>query len=76
MDTVEFLQSQWANEGNFINHGDEKDPIIGLNQGKGVFTVPGDIRRRYNAIETFNIMQGGEYCFLPGLSALKWISEL
>ncbi|MEP6762831.1 MAG: Dyp-type peroxidase [Gemmatimonadaceae bacterium] len=77
MDTVEHLQSQWVNEGNFINHGDEKDPIIGLNQGKGLFTVPGaGERRRYHAIETFNVMQGGEYFFLPGLRALKWMSEL
>lgn len=76
MDTMEFLQS-WVEDGNFINHGDEKDPIIGLNQGKGVFTVPGhEVRRRYTAVETFNIMQGGEYFFLPGLRALKWISEL
>lgn len=77
METVEFLQSHWANEGNFINHGEEKDPIIGLNQGKGLFTVPGEeVRKRYHAVDTFNIMQGGEYCFIPSLKGLKWISEL
>ncbi len=77
METMEFLQSQWVNDGNFINHGDEKDPVAGLNQGKGVFTVPGaEMRKRYHAIHTFNVMQGGEYCFMPGIKALKWISEL
>lgn len=76
MATMEFLQSEWTNTGNFINHGDEKDPIIGLNQGDGVFTVPGEQIRRYTAVETFNIMRGGEYCFIPSISALKWISDL
>lgn len=69
METVEFLQSQWANQGNFINHGDEKDPMIGINQGKGIFIVPGqEIRHRYRGLETFNV--------LPGLKSLEWISNL
>jgi Dyp-type peroxidase family len=77
MDTIEFLQSQWVNDGNFINHGDEKDPVIGLNQGQGIFTVPQtEVRKRYHAVETFNVMKGGEYFFVPGLKSLKWISEL
>jgi hypothetical protein len=24
----------------------------------------------------FVVMRGGEYCFLPGLSALHWLGEL
>ncbi|CAN6961206.1 Peroxidase [Psychrobacter okhotskensis] len=82
METVEFLQSQWINDGNFMSLGEEKDPMIGLHQGDkdsdaDTFTVPADpIRQRYHGIETFNTLYGGEYLFIPSLSALKWISEL
>ncbi|HCN17523.1 MULTISPECIES: Dyp-type peroxidase [Psychrobacter] len=82
METVEFLQSQWINDGNFMSLGEEKDPMVGLHHGDkdsdaDKFTVPADpIRKRYHGIETFNTLQGGEYFFIPSLSALKWISEL
>ncbi|MGE8429992.1 MAG: Dyp-type peroxidase [Sphingobacterium sp.] len=76
MGTLEFLQKQWANNGNSVNLGDEKDPMIGV-QRNGVFTCPADpLVKRYHNLQTFNIVKGGEYCFIPSLSALKWISEL
>lgn len=77
MDTLEFLQAQWINDGNFANLGEEKDPIVGVNEGKGIYTVPQDpLRKRYQGLQTFNTLKGGEYCFIPSLSALKWISDL
>lgn len=82
METVEFLQSQWINDGNFMSLGEERDPVLGLHHGDkdsdaDTFTVPADpIRKRYHGIETFNTLKGGEYLFIPSLSALKWISEL
>ena len=82
METVEFLQSQWINDGNFMSLGEEKDPMLGVHHGDkddaaDTFTVPADpIRQRYHGIETFNTLYGGEYLFIPSLSALKWISEL
>ena len=82
METVEFLQSQWINDGNFMSLGEEKDPMLGVHHGDkdaaaDTFTVPADpIRQRYQGIETFNTLYGGEYLFIPSLSALKWISEL
>ena len=36
----EFVQSQWVTDGNFISHGTEQDPLIGNNEGEGVFTIP------------------------------------
>jgi len=33
------------------------------------------VRRRVQGIETFNVLRGGEYFFLPSLSALRWLSE-
>ena len=32
MATIEFLQQEWINDGNFIGIGDERDPIIGLQE--------------------------------------------
>jgi deferrochelatase/peroxidase EfeB len=64
----EFVQSQWAADGNFIAHGTEQDPLIGNNDGDGVFTIPhrparrraprpAALRDRFAAART---------CFLPG----------
>lgn len=76
MGTLEFLQKQWANNGNAMNLGEEKDPLIG-EQKNGLFTMPADpLLKRYHGLQTYNIVKGGEYCFIPSLSALKWITEL
>lgn len=82
MNTLEFLQSQWINDGNFMNLGEERDPLLGVHNGDNeaesdTFTEPSDpIRKRHKGILQFNTLQGGEYLFIPSISALKWISEL
>lgn len=30
MDTIEFLQSEWMNKGDFFRQGNEKDPLMGI----------------------------------------------
>lgn len=77
MATFEFLQQEWINTGNFLGLGDERDPNVGLQQVGATFTIPHEpVRRRIHGIETFNVLRGGEYLFLPSLSALKWIGNL
>jgi deferrochelatase/peroxidase EfeB len=77
MATIEFLQQEWINDGNFMRLGDERDPIIGLQPDKATFTIPKQpARRRIQGIDTFNVLRGGEYFFMPGLSALRWLGEL
>ena len=77
MATMEFLQQEWINDGNFIGVGDEHDPIIGRQEEDATFTIPRDpVRRRIHGIETFNVLRGGEYFFMPSLSALRWLAEL
>ncbi|MDO5619489.1 MAG: Dyp-type peroxidase [Kocuria sp.] len=76
IDTVEFLQSEWVNSGNFIGRGTEKDPMLGLQGNDGYFTVPGIPPRRITGIETFNTLDGGEYFFMPSLTALDWLGNL
>jgi Dyp-type peroxidase family len=73
----EFVQSQWITDGNFISHGTEQDPIVGNDEGSGVFTIPKrPIRRRLHALPQFVVVRGGEYCFMPGLRALRWLAGL
>jgi deferrochelatase/peroxidase EfeB len=77
MATLEFLQREWINDGNFMGLGEERDPIVGLRQEGGTFTIPSEpVRRRVHGIQTFNVLRGGEYFFMPSLSALKWLVEL
>jgi len=77
MATIEFLQQEWVNDGNFIGSGRERDPIIGRQEDGATFTIPTDpVRRRIHGIETFNVLRGGEYFFMPSLSALRWIGNL
>jgi deferrochelatase/peroxidase EfeB len=77
MAALEFLQQEWVNDGNFMRLGDERDPQVGLQPADGVFKIPKDpVRRRVQGIETFNVLRGGEYLFMPSLSALDWISRL
>ena len=76
MATIEFLQQEWINDGNFIGAGNERDPIVGLQEEGATFTIPKEpVRRRVHGIETFNVLRGGEYFFMPSLSALKWLAD-
>jgi Dyp-type peroxidase family len=73
----EFIKSQWANDGDFAGLGSERDPLIGANDGTGVFTIPRHpVRRRLRAVPRFTTTRGGEYLFLPGLRALRWLADL
>lgn len=63
METIEFLQQEWINDGNTFGLGDERDPVVGLQEeGSAVFTIPREpARRRLHGIESFNVLRGGEY---------------
>jgi Dyp-type peroxidase family len=75
-DTIEFMQQEWINRGNFVDLADERDPIVGLHPEPGQFTVPEEpARERVNGVTTFNRMAGGEYMFMPSISALEWIGS-
>lgn len=77
MATLEFLQRDWINDGNFTGLGEERDPIVGPQEQDAKFTIPRDpVRRRIHGIQTFNVLRGGEYMFMPSLSALKWLGDL
>ena len=73
----EFVKTQWLNDGIFIGAPAEKDPLVGPNDGSGMFTIPQrPVRRRLQNVPPFVVTRGGEYCFVPGLRALRWLAEL
>jgi deferrochelatase/peroxidase EfeB len=77
MDTMEFLQQEWVNDGDFIGASGERDPIIGRQEEGATFTIPKEpVRRRFRGIETFNLLRGGEYFFMPSIGALSWLANL
>jgi len=77
MATMEFLQQEWIDDGDFIGANGERDPIVGRQEPDATFTIPKEpVRRRLRGIETFNVLRGGEYFFMPSLSALTWLGNL
>ncbi|MBL7496290.1 Dyp-type peroxidase [Frankia sp. CNm7] len=73
----EFVQSEWMNDGVFFGAGGATDPIAGSHEGPVGFTIPRrPLRRRLSGLPRFVVTRGGEYCFLPGLNALRWLGDL
>jgi Dyp-type peroxidase family len=73
----EFVQSEWINGGDFLGLGDAKDPVAGSASGDGAFTAPRrPIPRRVRGLTPFVVTRGGEYCFMPSLSGLRWLAGL
>lgn len=73
----EFVQSQWIANGDFVNLGDEQDPLVGNSSQESIFTIPRKpIRKRLQGLPSFVTLRGGEYCFMPGISGLNWIASL
>jgi len=73
----EFVKTQWINDGVFIGAPEESDPLVVGAQAPTDFTIPHvPIRRRLRQLPSFVVTRGGEYCFAPGLRALKWPGDL
>jgi hypothetical protein len=73
----EFVQSQWMNDGVFFGAGSARDPIAGSYDGPHDFTIPRrPLRRRLQSLPRFVVTRGGEYAFMPGLTALRWLGDL
>ena len=47
-----------------------------LLQGRSPLLGQPGLRVRLKGLPQFVVTRGGEYCFLPGLRALRWLAEL
>ncbi len=71
----EFVQQQWIQYGNDARLGNDKDMLLGSHGGHGRFMVQGD-RSAANPpficsnLPDFVELRGGEYFFLPSITAL------
>ena len=72
----EFVQKEWINKSDFFGGTDERDPVVGNNRD-ATFNIPKrPLRRQLKGINSFVITRGGEYAFMPSLSALRWLASL
>jgi Dyp-type peroxidase family len=73
----EFAQNVWINDNNFHELGNERDPIIGTQDGTLEYKIPKrPIRKRITGLPAFTTVRGGAYFFLPGLRALRYLASL
>lgn len=73
----EFAQNVWVNDTNFHELKNERDPIIGTQDGTLEYKIPKrPIRRKITGLPAFTSVRGGAYFFLPGLNALRYLASL
>ncbi|MEO8166366.1 MAG: peroxidase, partial [Betaproteobacteria bacterium] len=73
----EFAQNVWVNDKSFHELGNERDPIIGSQDGTLEFKIPKrPIRKTIKGLPAFTTVKGGAYFFLPGIKALQYLAGL
>ena len=71
----EFAQNVWANDTSFHELANERDPIIGNNDGTLDYKIPRrPIRKTITGLPAFTTVRAGAYFFLPGLRALRFLA--
>ena len=71
----EFAMNVWVNDPNFMGLGNERDPIIGTQDGTFDMTIQGrPIRKKITGLPAFTTLRAGAYFFLPGIRALRHLA--
>jgi Dyp-type peroxidase family len=75
----EFVQQQWIEYGNDSHQGNDKDLLVGNHDGTGKFMVQGTTDPQNppflcGGLPSFVELRGGDYFFIPGLTALAMIA--
>jgi Dyp-type peroxidase family len=71
----EFAQNVWVNDPKFHDLGNDRDPIIGAQDGTFDMTIPKrPVRRKIKGLPAFTTVRGGAYFFLPGIRALRFLA--
>ncbi|MCE6989811.1 Dyp-type peroxidase [Dyadobacter sp. CY323] len=72
----EFIQQTWVNNQTFGGLNSELDPLIGHRETSDTFTIPGcPARTRIHGLEDFVTTKGGAYFFMPGIEALRNLTQ-
>ena len=73
----EFAMNVWANDPNFHELGNERDPFLGTQDGTFDMTIPKrPVRKKIKGLPAFTTIRGGAYFFLPGIKALRYLASL
>jgi Dyp-type peroxidase family len=75
----EFVQQQWVGYGNDARLGNEKDALLGNHEGHDKYTIQGTEQPANppfvcGGLPNFVEMRGGDYFFLPSITALRMIA--
>jgi len=68
----EFIQENWLNSKRFANLN-ETDPLLGTS---GAFTMQNPVLRKKVTLNSYVTLKGGDYFFLPGLSAVRYLMDI
>jgi Dyp-type peroxidase family len=72
----EFAQNVWVNDPSFHELKNERDPIIGTQDGTFDLTIPKrPLRKKVTGLPAFTTVRGGAYFFLPGVRALRFLAN-
>ena len=71
----EGVQIQWLNAGNIFGLGHDKDFLLGDPYGTGKMTIQGSPPFFLAPQEVFVRTRGGEYLFVPGMTALAALAD-
>ena len=75
----EFVQQQWANYGLDFNAGNDSGPIIGAHSPGARFVIASPDAKTppfiASGIPQFVSTRGGDYFFVPSLTALRMIGQ-
>jgi Dyp-type peroxidase family len=72
----EGIQTQWINDGNTFHLGHDKDYLLGDSGTTDKMTVQGDPPFMLAPQPAFVNTRGGEYLFVPGLAALRFLARV
>jgi Dyp-type peroxidase family len=78
----EFLQNAWIMNSKFSGLSGESDPLLGNREpipgcpvtDDFILQEGGGLRRRVSGVPQFVTVRGGEYFFLPGVRALRYLA--
>jgi deferrochelatase/peroxidase EfeB len=72
----EFAMNVWTNDPEFHQLKNERDPMLGTQDGSFDFTIPKrPIKRKITGLPAFTTVRGGAYFFLPGLKGLRFLAD-
>lgn len=72
----EFAQNVWVNDPSFHELENERDPIMGTQDGTFDMTIPRrPVRKKITGLPAFTTVRGGAYFFLPGIRGLRFLAS-